>query len=130
MSVSRDVSVCIPKYVCLFVPGYSCVNTEAHAIVCCLGRVHACQGPGLYRIMLMCMHLAVTHAWIQIRVCGPVLCRCVHTPVCTSVGTGVDKKCMPPSVLAFVHGYGSASILTRDGSARGRVCVGELRGRG
>lgn len=78
----------------------------------------------------MCVHLAVTHAWIQIRVCGPVLCRCVHTPVCTSVGTGVDKKCMSPSVLAFVHGYGPASILTRDGSARGRVCVGELRGRG
>lgn len=107
----------IPKSLCLFLPGYSCVNTEAHVTVCSPGWFLVCQGSGLYGTILLCALGSDPGVFPNrgpragIHVCGSVLCRYLHATACASVHTGVDKKCVFSSVLAFVHGCARTCVL-------------------
>lgn len=101
------VCVHIPKFVCLFVPGYSCMNMEARVAACSTGAVsRVCQGSGLYGTILLCVSLALTHTCILMEDRGQAsmyvgwfyvgICMSLRVPPCVQV--------WEKSVLAFVHG--------------------------
>lgn len=144
------VCVHIPKFVCLFLPGYSCVNTEAHVTVCSPGWVSCVSGLRfVWNYIVVCALGSDPGVFPNrgsragIHVCGPVLCRYLHATACASVHTGVDKKCVFSSVLAFVHGCARTCVLRgrwaqeltplyggAAGSRSGVLCVlGEMRPR-
>ena len=130
-SLQGCVCVHIPKFVCLFVPGYSCMNTEARVAACSTGSVSRVSGFRSVWDYVVCVLGSDPRVYTSrgpragIHVCGLVLCGHLHAPACASVRTGVGKKCTRLCPRACADLCPQREIDLRPEAAVWQSCGGE-----